>query len=245
MGAFRFSVVRYRSSQALWIAAVSLLPCLLGLVAMMQYRATTQLSDATEARIGGNVESLMIGWQLDLYRHLSAMCISLQVGPDSGAYDDWAAFSDRYDRWRRTAELPQLVSGVYIWDTSQAANAQLFRLGAGSKALQSVVPDPALSPLLTRLRARSASLYTGLRAWQWIDPATQSNAADTQQRAIQRDPFTGWQFDPSIPAIVHPIVHHRLPLETDNSQTHDSVDWILIVLDMATIRDQLLPELTR
>ena len=112
MRAFRYSDVRFRSSRILWIAALCLLPCLLGLVGMMQYRTTTQLSDATEARIGGNVESLMMGWQLDLYRHLSAICISLQVGPDSGAFDDWAAFSDRYVQWRRTTESPSTSWGL-------------------------------------------------------------------------------------------------------------------------------------
>jgi two-component system sensor histidine kinase SenX3 len=245
MRAFRSSDVRFRSSHILWIAALCLLPCLLGLVGVMLYRTTTQLSDATEARIGGNVESLMIGWQLDLYRHFSAICISLQVGPDSGAFDDWAAFSDRYEQWRHTTARPQLVQGLYLWETSQKTPAQLFRLESSSRAPRAVVPDPGLTPLLTRLQARSSSLYTGLRAWQPMDPADLSKTADPHNTAPQREYFTGWQFDQSIPAIVHPIVHHRLPPELDNPQSRDAVDWIIIVLDPGTIQSQLLPELTR
>jgi signal transduction histidine kinase len=245
MRAFRFSDVRFRSSHILWIAALCLLPCLLGLVGIMQYRTTTQLSDATEARIGGNVESLMMGWQLDLYRHLSAICISLQVGPDSGAFDDWAAFSDRYEQWRRTAERPQLVQGIYIWETSQKTQAQLFRLESESRPPHAAAPDPSLTPLLMRLQERSSSLYTGLGAWQPMDPADPTKAVDPHHKALQRESFTGWQFDQSIPAIVHPIVHHRLPPELDNPQSRDAVDWIIIVLDLGTIQSQLLPELTR
>jgi signal transduction histidine kinase len=245
MGAFSFSAVRYRSSNTLWIAALCLLPCLLGLVGVMQYRATTQLSDATEARIGGNVESLMMGWQLDFYRHLSAICISLQVGPDSGAFDDWAAFSDRYEQWRRTAERPQLVQGLYIWDASQKAHAQLFRLDSSATPPRPQVPDPALIPLLTRLQSRSASLYTGLRAWQSTDPDDPANTGDPHHRRAQRESFTGWQFDQSIPAIVHPIVHHRFPSEPEDAPTDGAVDWIIIVLDMPTIQSQLLPQLTK
>ncbi len=245
MRSFRFSSIRFRSSHFLWIAALCLLPCLLGLVGVMQYRATTQLSDATEARIGGNVESLMMGWQLDLYRHLSAICIALQVGPDSGAFDDWQAFSDRYEQWRRTAERPQLVQGIYIWETSQKAHKQLFRLESSSKPPRALVPDPALTPLLARLQARSSSLYEGLRAWEPTDPADRFNAPNPHRTALESDSFTGWQFDQSIPAIVHPIVHHPLPSGSDNPQSGTAVDWIIIVLDLHTLQSQLLPELTK
>jgi len=244
MRAFRFSAVRFRSPHILWIAALCLLPCLLGLVGLMQYRATTQLSDATEARIGGNVESLMMGWQLDFYHHLSAICIALQVGPDSGAFDDWAAFSDRYEQWRRSAEKPQLVQGLYIWETSQKTHQQLLRLESGSKPPRAVAPDPSLTPLLVRLQARSSNLYTGLRAWQPMDPADQSKVADTGHTALESDSFTGWQFDQYIPAIVHPIVHHRLRPGPDNPKSRDAVDFIIIVLDLHTIQNQVLPELT-
>jgi len=245
MKAFRFFAVRFRNSHILWIAALCLLPCLLGLVGVMQYRATTQLSDATEARIGGNVESLMMGWQLDLYHHLSAICVALQVGPDSGAFDDWATFSDRYELWRRSAEKPQLVQGLYIWETSQKAGPKLFRLETSSKPPQPVAPDTGFATLLLRLQARSSSLHTGLRAWQPMDSTDPSRTADARHLTAESDSFTGWQFDQYIPAIVHPIVHHPLPLEPDHPQSRDAVDWMIIVLDLNSIKSQLLPELTR
>jgi signal transduction histidine kinase len=62
---------------------------------------------------------------------------------------------------------------------------------------------------------------------------------------MQSDSFTGWQFDQDIPAIVHPIVHHRLPSETDNPTSREAVDWIIVVLDLKTIQNQLLPDLSR
>jgi signal transduction histidine kinase len=211
----------------------------------MQYRATTQLSYATEARIGGNVESLMMGWQLDLYHHLSAICVALQVGPDSGAFDDWAAFSDRYEQWRHTTEEPDLVQKLYLWETSQKTRPQLFRLYSSSRLPQPEAPDPRVAALLLRLQTRTASLYSGLRAWQLMDATDLSNAFESRRHSEQGDSFTGWQFDQSVPAIVHPIVHHRLPSQPDNPIGNEAVDWIIILLDPETIQNKLLPELSR
>jgi two-component system, OmpR family, sensor histidine kinase SenX3 len=245
MRAFRFSATRFGNTPILWIAVLCILPSLLGLVGVMQYRATTQLSYATEARIGGNVESLMMGWQLDLYHHLSAICVALQVGPDSGAFDDWAAFSDRYEQWRRTAEKPDLVPKLYLWQTSQKARPQLFRLDSRSRLPQLEAPDPKVAALLLRLQARAGSLYSGLRAWQLMDPADLPKVSESRHPSMQADSFTGWQFDQDVPAIVHPIVHHRLPSEADSPTSPEAIDWIIVMLDLNTIQNQLLPELSR
>ena len=69
------------------------------IVAFLQYKWATQLSAATEVRIGSNLQSLMTRWQRDLYDELSAVCVALQVGPDSGAHDGWNDNHKRYDEW--------------------------------------------------------------------------------------------------------------------------------------------------
>src|SRR6267378_4310233 len=66
-----------------WIALLCGLALLLVMVAALQYRWTKQLSEATEARIGSALQPLMMGWHLDFYGELSAICVALQVGPDS------------------------------------------------------------------------------------------------------------------------------------------------------------------
>ena len=49
------------------------------IVATLQYRWATQLSAATEVRIGSNLQSLMTTWHRDFYGELSAICIAMQV----------------------------------------------------------------------------------------------------------------------------------------------------------------------
>jgi signal transduction histidine kinase len=60
---------------------------------------------------------------------------------------------------------------------------------------------------------------------------------------LASDPLTGWQFEQNIPAIVHPIVHHRLPMTIDHPASPQAIDWIIVVLDLHTIQTQIFPAL--
>lgn len=84
-----------------WIVVLSGMALLLVTVAVLQYRWATELSAATEVRIGSNLQSLMTRWHRDLYEELSAICIALQVGPDSGAHDVRNDYLQRYADWNR------------------------------------------------------------------------------------------------------------------------------------------------
>src|SRR6266480_2283673 len=62
------------------IAALSGMALLLVVVATLQYKSATQLSAATEVRLGNNLQLLMTGWHRDLYDELSAGCNAMQNG---------------------------------------------------------------------------------------------------------------------------------------------------------------------
>src|ERR1700740_827678 len=96
-----------------WIAVLSGMASLLIIVAVLQYRWATQLSAATEVRIGSNLQSLMTTWHRDLYNELSTICIALQVGPDSGAHDAWNDYLQRYADWNRIGANHEFAEGVY------------------------------------------------------------------------------------------------------------------------------------
>ena len=59
---------QFRASPFLWVALLCVLAGLLAAVAFLQFRSTAQIDEATEDRIGGNLESLMIDWHVDFYR---------------------------------------------------------------------------------------------------------------------------------------------------------------------------------
>jgi signal transduction histidine kinase len=233
---------RFQTNSIFWIVLLGVFAALLVTVAILQFRSTAQMGRAAEEQLGGNVESLMIDWHLDFYRHFSAICVALQVGPDSGAYDNWADFRDRYAQWRRTAPFPQLVRDVYIWETSQRTEPRLLRLDPEEERLEAIEPGGKLIPLLGRLRSRSSNLYSGLRVWR---PNGAEDSHASRYESLISDPLTGWQFDQRIPAIVHPIVHHKLPMRVDEPSSPEAIDWIVIALDMHTIQNQILPMLAQ
>jgi hypothetical protein len=80
-----------------WAVALCGIAILLIAIAVLQYRWNAQIRQATEVRMGADLESAMMNWHLDLYGEFSAICIALQIGPDSGASDTRDDFLRRYN----------------------------------------------------------------------------------------------------------------------------------------------------
>jgi signal transduction histidine kinase len=230
---------------------------LLTLVASLQYKWASQLSSATEVRLGSNLQSLMTIWHRDLYDELSAICVAMQVGPDAGAHDGWNDYLQRYAEWTgddgrgRSSEggnvNKDLVQEAYEWRTSLPGKPQLLRLNSKAMTLDLVTPPSNLEQLLWRLQANSANLRTAMRAWDFRassgEPTAQ--AGPTRGSSSRSNALAGWQFDEAIPALVHPVVHHADPLSSLTPVDRAEVDWFVVVLDGGVIRNRILPELAQ
>src|ERR1700739_4794533 len=197
----------------------------------------------------------MVGWHLDFYGELSAICVAMQVGPDSGAHDAWNDYLQRYDEWNRNglrSEIegayanPELVQEIYDWQTSAPGNPELLRLNPKSKTLDAVSTPPGLGALLARLQANSASLGIAMRAWEFqtspeIENLPASNRAHTL--GLRSNALAGWQLDDSIPALVHPVVHYANPFNSLTPVERVTVDWMVVVLNLDYIQKKFLPTL--
>jgi signal transduction histidine kinase len=251
---------RGRWSSIFWITVLSFMASLVVMVAVLQYRWTKQLIEATEAGMGNSLQPLTVGWHLDFYGELSAICVALQVGPDSGAHDAWADYLQRYTIWSRqdvasvTAETvnpsPDLVEQVYIWETSNAGKPALLRLAPEHKKIESTETPRELETLLARLQVASSTLPKALRAWQAPGNSAEENTTDLRAAASLGLPrwssaMIGWQFDENIPAVVHPLVHHEHPLDANSPVHRVAVDWMVVVLNLDTIRQRIIPNLTK
>src|ERR1700758_4834330 len=132
-----------RKFPILWSAVLPGMASLLVMVAVLQYRWTKELSVAAEARIGSTLQPLMVGWHLDFYGELSAICVAMQVGPDSGAHDAWNDYLQRYAEWNRdeiNSEVAEgaypnsdLVRAIYDWQSSTPGKPELLRLDPNTK----------------------------------------------------------------------------------------------------------------
>jgi signal transduction histidine kinase len=245
-----------------WIAVSFCMISVLIIVAVLQYRWTKQLSEASETRLATTLQPLMIGWHLDFYGELSAICVALQVGPDSGARDTWDDYLNRYISWSRAPinansveniyANPGLVKNIYIWQTAPSTTPRLFRLNPDTAKIESDTTPSDLQALLARLKAKSSRLSVGLRAWEVPDtPANERPAVTDEYVALsaqRSSATTGWQFDADVPAIVHPIVasgHHSLQFGAKPWTSDDPVDWIVVVLSLDYIQSKVLPSLTK
>ena len=247
-----------RNSTAFRMAVLSGMTLMLVVAATLQYKWATQLSAATEVRIGSNLRSLMTSWHRDFYDELSAICIGLQVGPDSGAHDAWNDYLQRYAVWKQEGAYSQFAEGVYadpdvvreiyLWRTSVSREPRLLRLDPDYKILALVKMPQELQTLLARLQANSANLTVATRAWAFHNLAESEHAAGNNRApgaALRRNALAGWQLDESIPALVHPVVHHSNPFNSQTPIDRAAVDWLVVVLDSDIIQNRILPELAR
>ena len=245
-----------RMSSVFRIAVLSGMALLWVIVAVLQYKWATQLSAATEVRIGSNLQSLMTRWHRDLYDELSAVCVALQVGPDSGAHDAWNDYLQRYAEWNRdeiNSEVAEgaypnsdLVREIYDWQTSAPGKPELLRLDPNTRTRNSAGVPQELEALLARLKANSSNLSAAKRAWEYGGSTENESGHRSNQlrtHGSRTDALAGWQLDEGIPALVHPVVHHANPLNSETPIDRAAVDWLVVVLNLRVIQDRILPEL--
>ncbi len=230
---------------------------LLGIVGTLQYRWSTEIKRAAEVRVGRDLESMMMKWHLDFYGEFSAVCVALQIGPDSGARDSREDYLERYTEWSHAtnSEDPleniytnrDLVKDTYIWESSQAERPRLLRLNAQTAKIETAAVPADLETLLEHLKQHSSNLRVALRAWELAGPGiSQSDERPSPSNMLRSNAITGWQFDEQIPAIVHPIIHRSgdEKMNADSLKTRP-VDWVVVVLSFETIEQRILPGLTQ
>jgi len=245
-----------------WIAVLSCMASVLIIVVVLQYRWTKQLSVASEARLATTLQPLMIGWHLDFFGELSAICVALQVGPDSGARDNLDDYLHRYINWSHASINPEsveniyanpgVVKNIYVWNTAGRATPRLLRLNPDAARIEPANSPENLQPLLARLQTKSSSLTVALRAWESDAPSSDGrprNAVGNPTVVPQRsDLSTGWQFDPGVPAIVHPIINagrHSPHSDAEPTSSGGPINWIVVVLNLDYIQKSVLPDLTK
>ena len=221
---------------------------------VLQYRWSQQVSEADETRLGDNLHSLVMDWHLDFFREFSGIAVNLQVGPDSGAHDNWRDYLQRFAEWRLTANDPGIVENILIFESSQQ-DPRLLRLNGDKHLVEEYSAPAEIQPLLARLNEDATDLGLATHAWRsgGASPPLPPNGAPPRNpgssgppAAMQAgDSMTGWQFDPAIPALAHPIVHHALPGDLEQPEDPQRVDWILVVLSSKVIESRLLPDLAQ
>jgi signal transduction histidine kinase len=201
-------------------------------VAALQYRWSTAVSEATGVRLADTLQLSMINWHLDFFRNFSEVCLTMRVDPDNDADGDVNQYARRFEEWRAVARYPDLVSGVYVLRSDQQANPQAFRLNISTRRFEPDQWPSRLVPLRPDLEQAASNI-----APQIGQPAAQPFAESFYNFG---DALKGWRFEPGIPALLHAIDGD---LSGPDGKARDVADWFVIELSDAVLRNRILPDL--
>jgi signal transduction histidine kinase len=163
-------------------AAMAGVAAILGILAVLQYRWTTQISDNERERMRTQLRTATGQFRQDFYRDMVTASAVFQMDPETLAEHDWSRFTARYEEWLRNPANAELVSNVYIWDMRAPKDHQELRL---DRTEATFVPGEF-----------PEKVSKVLKATPWRAPGG----------ALRR---ISWTFDATLPGLVRPIYRFR------------------------------------
>jgi signal transduction histidine kinase len=168
-------------SAAVVVTAVAVI-----LLAALQYRWSTEVSEATGVRLADTLQLSMVNWHLDFLRNFAEVCLTMRVDPEQGTIGDPDPYARRVADWKAVARYPDLVSHVYLMTSDGSARPQALRLNASSREFERVDWPARFLPWTDALRQPSSAAVTAQVSSTFMGEAVR-----------------GWHFEPDPPALLH------------------------------------------
>jgi signal transduction histidine kinase len=202
-------------------------------LAILQYRWSTRISEATAIRLADSLQMSMINWQKDFFRYFSEIGLALRIDPLEDAPGDLNQYARRFAEWQAVAKYPRLVSGVYLLKSGPAAQQSdsheqpaALRLNPDTRRFEPAQWPAAFEPLRGELTRASAEFVRG-------------TASPEPHELFD---MAGWRFNAEAPALVHPFV---LGSAASKPLSLQAVTWIAIELNRQEIESRILADLSR
>src|ERR1700733_2018338 len=189
-------------------------------LAVLQYRWSTRISEATAVRLADSLQMSMMNWQKDFFRYFSEIGLALRIDPVEDAPGDVDRYVRRFAEWKAVAKYPKLVSNVYLLKSDVTARPPALQLNAPAGHFEPGDWPARFEPLREDLKRAAAEFLRSRAGIFGVD-----------------DPAGGWRFEPGIPALVHPVI-------PDSRTGAESVDWIAVELSRTEIT-RVLSDLSR
>src|SRR5580658_1145798 len=97
-------------------------------LAVIEYRWSTRVSEATAVRLADSLQMSMMNWQKDFFRYFSEIGLALRIDPVEDAPGDAGQYVRRFAEWKAVAKYPKLVSNFYLLSLSATARPPALRL---------------------------------------------------------------------------------------------------------------------
>lgn len=223
-------------------------------LAVLQYRWSGQVSDATRAQMLANLHVSLMSFRQDFAHELGAVAIEIRTIADSTSPTNPADLNEQFHRLQQNAAHPNLVSHIYLW--ADPTHQQPLRFDPASSRFERTAWPAEFDPMQQRLLEITTVHHP---------PAGGSEGHDGRPHSEFRPPpnFDGhrrqgagrgtgmrgrmpemmpWAIDQSIPAIVYPIRRHTSP---DGPVNRADVTWLIIQLNPSVLKEEIFPELAQ
>jgi len=233
------------SENVRWYGMVLGLVVVLVVLAVLQYRSSTRLSEATTGQMRASLQGALMDFRQGLERELTPLCRELQANADMASQGTPLEFAADFDRWHRAAAHATLVSDVYVWRGADGPHPQLFRLNSKHIDFEEAEWPTEFEELQQRLQTMTSEFH---------EPVGGSKRPDRPPGSLHglpSDPHSGhgpgpppfsWMIDQNIPALVHPV------RETDQRAIggkHAAITWIVVRLDQQVLGSHIFPEIAQ
>jgi signal transduction histidine kinase len=198
---------------------------LIAVLALLQYRWINQVSQATSLRLADSLQRSMIEWHQELFRDLSQICFVFALDSENTTLSDSERFSHSLLQWKSITAYPDLIANLYIIGPS-STGPELLRFNPDKERFEAESWPANLSVVYDELSPSAAH------------PATLLRQKHLVSGYYPGGPISGWQFEPSAPALLHPIT--RL-----HGEAPDVHRWILIEINSEVLRNRVMTDLAQ
>ena len=189
-------------------------------LAVLQYRWVGQVSTAERERMQRNLRTAAGQFRENFDGEMIRAVLSLQVGPATALEGTSERYTDRYETWLNTSAHPQVVAAVLLVD-SDAGRLRLRRWNPDTHTFEATDWPTALGDWRARFEQELSDFTAG-------------------RPPSRRGPFRG--DDSTIVTPLRNLVSPRSPAPVPQTVT-PVFGFTIIQLNMAYIREQMLPEL--
>lgn len=230
-------------------------------LAILQYRWSGQVSDATRAQMLSNLHVSLMSFRQDFAHELGAVAIEIRTIADSSNAINPAELNEQFHRLQQTAAHPSLVSHIYLW--ADPTHQKPLRFDPASGEFERTAWPAEFDPMQQRLLEITTAHHPdggpegheGRRNSEFgpsrnFDGRRQGRGGGAAMRRSMPEMMRGhmpemmmpWAIDQSIPAIACPIRRH---MSQDGPVNRADVTWLIIQLDPNVLKKEIFPELAQ
>jgi two-component system, OmpR family, sensor histidine kinase SenX3 len=225
------SLAKKRPGIQLLIMAV-VLSLLLTVLGTLQYRWLGQVSDGELGQMKFFLNATANRIARDFDGELTDAYNAFYPDFSPGSVEDGTSFANQYIRWASGAQHPNLIKDIWLATANGSLSFNLKHLIPNEYRFQAC-PWPAE---LNHLRER----LVRLRQYAQMAPAAQNSSWNWPNGVAGLETA---HIDEEMPALLIPINKSVLLREEKPFSTSTSSDLIILGLDLAYMREQMLPEI--